>query len=98
MGKIVIVEETADKIVNKLEKVKDCITEVIDCFSEYMDGSDGYLPVGYNSIHSNYSSQYPVDSHNDEWDDEYEVKRRRGNRRGYNPKIMRMYDDRMTRY
>ena len=59
MGKIVIVEEKADKIVDKLEMMKDCVEEMIDCFAEAMEGH-----------------RYPEED--DELDDEYEVKRRRG--------------------
>lgn len=59
MGKIMIIEEKADKIVDKLEMMKDCVEEVIDCFAESMENH-------------RYSEE------DDEWDDEYEVKRRRG--------------------
>lgn len=99
MGRIVIIEEKADKMINKLEKVKSCVEEVIDCFTECMDGSDDYQPVGYNRVYPMNKSYYPMASHNDEWDDEYEVKRRRGNRKGYEPpeKVMRMYNEE-TRY
>ena len=61
MGKIMIIEEKADKMVDKLEMTKDCIEEMIDCFTEAMEGH-----------------RYPEDE--DNWDDEYEVKRRRGSR------------------
>lgn len=70
MGKIMIVEEKADKMIDKLEKVKDCLDEVIDVFTESMEGH-------------RYS-----DDEDDEWDDEYEVKRRRGSR-GIYPRGMR---------
>ena len=71
MGKIMIIEEKADKIFDKLEMMKDCVEEIIDCFAETMEGH-----------------RYPEED--DEWDDEYEVKRRydsrgsnfRGMRRG----------------
>ena len=56
-----IIEEKADKMVDKLETIKDCIEEMIDCFAEAMEGH-------------RYSEE------DDEWDDEYEVKRRRGSR------------------
>lgn len=59
MGKIMIIEEKADKIVDKLEMMKNCVEEIIDCFAEAMEGH-----------------RYPEE--NDEFDDEYEVKRRRG--------------------
>ena len=61
MGKIVIVEEKADKIVDKLEMMKDCVDEIIDCFTEAME-----------------DHRYPEED--DEWDNEYEVKRRHGSR------------------
>lgn len=100
MGKIVIIEEKADKMIDKLEKIKTCVEDVIDCFTECMDGSDGYRSAGYKP--EKYYNPYRInDTHNDEWDDEYEVMRRRGNRRGYErpEKVMRMYDDGgMTRY
>ena len=59
MGKIMIIEEKADKIVDKLEMMKDCVEEMIDCFAEAMEG-------------------HRYSENPDEWDDEYEVKRRRG--------------------
>ena len=58
MGKIIIMEEKADKIVDKLEMMKDCVDEMIDCCAESME-----------------SHRYPEEDN--EWDDEYEVKRRR---------------------
>ena len=61
MGKIMIIEETADKIVDKLEMMKDCVEEMIDYFAEAMEGH-----------------RYPEED--DEWDDEYEVKRRHDSR------------------
>lgn len=72
MGKIVIIQEKADKMLDKLECIKDCVTEVIECIN--------------NSKHN---------SEDDEmWDDEYAIKRRRGNRPGYlRPVNMRRYDD-----
>ena len=63
MGKIMIIEEKADKMVDKLETIKDCIEEMIDCFAEAMEGH-------------RYSEE------DNEWDNEYEVKRRRGSRNG----------------
>ena len=60
MGKIMIIEEKVDKMVDKLEMIKDCVEEMIDCFTEAMEGH-------------RYSEE-------DEWDDEYEVKRRRDSR------------------
>ena len=57
MGKIMIIEEKADKMIDKLEMIKDCIEEMIDCFAEAMEGH-------------RYSEE------DDEWDDEYEVRRR----------------------
>lgn len=63
MGKIMIIEEKADKIVDKLEMMKDYVEEMIDCFTEAMEGH-----------------RYPEED--DEWDDEYEVKRSRGSRGG----------------
>ena len=59
MGKIMIIEEKADKIVDKLEMMKDCVEDMIDCFAEAME-----------------DHRYPEED--DEWNDEYEVKRRRG--------------------
>lgn len=38
MGKIVIVEEKADKMVDKLEDMKICVEEMIECFAESMEG------------------------------------------------------------
>lgn len=61
MGKIIIMEEKADKMVDKLERMKDCVEEIIDVFTESMEGH-----------------RYPEDD--EEWDDEYEVNRRRGSR------------------
>lgn len=102
MGKIVIIEEKADKMISKLEKVKDCISEVIDCFSECIDGNGGYQPAGYNAVYSRGYDPYQIENrHDDDWDDEYEVKRRRGSRRGYSEmpqNVMRMYDGGMSRY
>ena len=63
MGKIMIIEEKADKMVDKLEMMKDCVDEMIDCFAEAMEGH-------------RYSEE------DDEWDDEYEVRRRRDSRGG----------------
>ena len=63
MGKIMIIEEKADKIVDKLEMMKDCVEEMIDWSTEAMEGH-----------------RYPEED--DEWDDEYEVKRSRGFRGG----------------
>ena len=59
MGKIMIIEEKADKMVDHLEMIKDCVEEMIDCFAEAIEGH-----------------RYPEED--DEWNDEYEVKRRRG--------------------
>lgn len=70
MGKIMIIEEKADKMVDKLEMIKDCIEEMIDCFAEAMEGH-----------------RYPEED--DEWDDEYEVKRRRSSRDGSSRSIRR---------
>ena len=58
MGKMYIVEEKADKMVDKLEDIKEAIAEMIECFAEAMEGH-----------------RYSED---DDLDDEYEVKRRRG--------------------
>lgn len=33
-----IIEEKADKMVDKLEMIKDCVEEMIDCFAEAMEG------------------------------------------------------------
>lgn len=63
MGKIMIIEEKADKMLDKLEMMKEYVCEMIDCFSESMEG-------------------YRHDDDDEDWDDEYEVKRRRGSRRG----------------
>ena len=63
MGKIMIIEEKADKMVDKLEMIKDCIEEMIDCFAEAMEGH-------------RYSEE------DDEWDNEYEVRRRHDSRGG----------------
>lgn len=63
MGKIIIMEEKADMMVDKLEMMKETVCDMIDCFSESMEG------------HRNYDDE--------DWDDEYEVKRRRGSRGGY---------------
>ena len=38
MGKIMIIEEKADKMVDKLEMIKDCVEEMIDCFTDAMEG------------------------------------------------------------
>ena len=70
MGKIMIIEEKADKMVDKLEMIKDCVEEMIDCFTEAMEGH-----------------RYPEDE--DNWDDEYEVKRRRSSRDGSSRSIRR---------
>lgn len=45
MGKIVIMEEKADKMVDKLEKIKDYICDMLDFFSEPMEG---YRDDDYN--------------------------------------------------
>ena len=85
MGKIMIIEEKADKMVDKLEMIKDCIEEMIDCFAEAMEGH-------------RYSEE------DNEWDDEYEVRRRRDSRGGSSRgmrKSMRgtgSYDSRTSRY
>ena len=63
MGKIVIFEEKADKMVDKLEMMKDCVEEMIECFTDAME-----------------NHRYPEED--DDWDNEYEVKRRRGSRNG----------------
>ena len=70
MGKIMIIEEKADKMVDKLEMIKDCVEEMIDCFAEAMEGH-----------------RYPEED--DEWDDEYEVNRRRSSRDGSSRSIRR---------
>ena len=70
MGKIMIIEEKADKIVDKLEMMKDCVEEMIDCFTDAMEGH-----------------RYPEED--DEWDDEYEVNRRRSSRDGSSRSIRR---------
>ena len=85
MGKIMIIEEKADHIVDKLEMMKACVEEILDCFSEAMEGH-----------------RYPEES--DEWDDEYDVKRRRGYRGGSSRGIRRGmrgtggYDSGTSRY
>lgn len=38
MGKIIIMEEKADKMVDKLERMKECVEEIIDVFTESMEG------------------------------------------------------------
>lgn len=70
MGKIMIIEEKADKIVDKLEMMKDCVEEMIDFFAEAMEGH-----------------RYPEEDN--EWDDEYEAKRRYGSRGGSSRGIRR---------
>ena len=70
MGKIMIIEEKADKMVDKLEMMKDCVEEMIDYFTEAMEGH-----------------RYPEED--DEWDNEYEVKRRHGSRGGSSRSIRR---------
>lgn len=42
MGKIVIIEEKADMMVDKLEKMKYCVEEMIECFAEAMEGHRDY--------------------------------------------------------
>lgn len=77
MGKIVIVQEKADKLIDKLECIKDCVTEVIECIN---------------------ASKHNTED-DEQWDDEYAIKRRRGNRPGYmypnnmRPVEGRPYDD-----
>lgn len=68
MGKIIIMEEKADAMVEKLEKMKECVEGIIECFT------DSYQEY----------PEYPQMHHmpEEEWDDEYEVKRRRGSRPG----------------
>ena len=65
-----IIEEKADKMVDKLEMIKDCVEEMIDCFTDAMEGH-----------------RYPEED--DEWDDEYEVNRRRSSRDGSSRSIRR---------
>ena len=38
MGKIIIMEEKADKMVDKLEMMKECVEEMIECFTDAMEG------------------------------------------------------------
>ena len=57
-------EEKADKMVDKLERMKECVEEIIDVFTESMEGH-----------------RYPENDY-DDWDDDYEMKRRRGSRNG----------------
>lgn len=64
MGRMYIVEEKADKMVDKLEDIKEAVCEMIECFAEAMEGH-----------------RYSEDGDGD-WDDEYEVKRRKAYRRG----------------
>lgn len=42
MGKIIIMEEKADKMVDKLELMKDYVCDMIDCFTESMEGHRDY--------------------------------------------------------
>lgn len=70
MGKIIIMEEQADSMVDKLEKMQKCIEGMIECFT---NGFQEYPE--YPQMH-----EVPEE----EWDDEFEVKRRRGNRAGNN--------------
>ena len=63
MGKIVIIEEKADKMLEKLELMKEGLCEIMECFEESKDS---------------YKDSYREPEDEDEWDDEYEVKRRRG--------------------
>lgn len=85
MGKIIIMEEKADKMVDKLERMKECVEEIIDVFTESMEGH-----------------RYSEDE--DDWDDDYEVKRHRESRSDY-PRGMRRgmrgtggYGSRISRY
>lgn len=64
MGRMYIVEEKADKMVDKLEDIKEAVCEMIECFTEAMEGH-----------------RYSEDD-DDDWDNEYEVKRRRGSHGG----------------
>ena len=64
MGKMYIVEEKADKMVDKLEDIKEAVGEMNKCFAEAMEGH-----------------RYSEDG-DDDWDDEYEVKRRRSSHGG----------------
>ena len=85
MGKIMIIEEKADKIVDKLEMMKDCVDEMIDCFAEAME-------------------DHRYHEEDDEWDNEYEVKRRYDSRGGSSRGIRRSmrstggYDGGTSRY
>ncbi|MCQ2971695.1 MAG: hypothetical protein MJ209_00115 [archaeon] len=67
MGRIIIVEEKAEMMVGKLKKMKSCIDELIECISEHIEESE---EGGY----------YPEDEN---WDDEYEIKRRKNVRQGF---------------
>lgn len=42
MGKIIIMEEKADKMVDKLEKMKESVCDMIDYFTESMEGHRDY--------------------------------------------------------
>lgn len=70
MGKIMIIEEKADKMVDKLEMMKECVEEMIECFTDSIE-----------------NHRYPEDE--DDWNDEYEVKRRRGSRSGSSSSMYR---------
>uniref|UniRef100_A0AAU8MK80 Uncharacterized protein n=1 Tax=Geladintestivirus 1 TaxID=3233133 RepID=A0AAU8MK80_9CAUD len=65
MGKIIIVEEKAEKMYNKLDKVKHCIEEIMSTFSDCM------------------TTHAKEEDDDEDWDDEYEIKRRRAAHRGY---------------
>ena len=68
MGKIFIMEEKADKIVDKLEMMKETICDMIECFTESMKGYRNY---------EDYDNDW-----DDEYEVKRRLGNRRGYRRG----------------
>lgn len=54
MNKIIIVEEKAEHIMDKLDKVKHCVEEVIDCFGEAMEEEQEYPEYEDNDYDEEY--------------------------------------------
>lgn len=67
MGKIVIMEDKADKMVDKLELMKDYICDMIECFTDYTGG---------------YRESDDDDDWDDEYEVKRRRGMRRGSRRG----------------
>lgn len=59
MGKIIIIEEKANQICDKLERMKRCVEDIMDCFSESMRSREHTEYMRYDDDYDEEEDYFP---------------------------------------